>query len=270
MSARVVWLTGGICSGKSSARGFLSLLGAHTVDADQVGHSAYAAGTMCFEDVVAAFGCGVVGPDGSIDRKALGAAVFADPGKRRELEKIVWPHIGRQLSLEIDSAVAANRQETRRTIESLGTATETRHAAVARLAASIQPQEARLAALLEEHATSTGTLASTAAADIIAKHTRIRFSLEGTPLVVVEAAVILEAGWTSRGGAVWSTFVDRERTIERMMSSRGSSREGAEARMAAQMEVVDRLQASQVGIDTSGHRSRTWAQLLVALHELRS
>ncbi len=62
------------------------------VDADKLGHQAYAVDTDCYNDIVKHFGEAVVSPeDRSINRKALGAIVFGgDKGKMRELEGIVW------------------------------------------------------------------------------------------------------------------------------------------------------------------------------------
>jgi dephospho-CoA kinase len=88
---RVIGLTGGIASGKSVVSKLLAERGATIIDADKVGHEAYRKGTPTFDAVVDAFGSDIVGADGEIDRKALGARVFADPEARRNLESIVWP-----------------------------------------------------------------------------------------------------------------------------------------------------------------------------------
>ena len=87
----VIGLTGGIASGKSAASAMLADRGALVIDADKVGHEAYQRGSGCYQKVVAAFGQDVVGPDGEIDRKALGGKVFGDPALRKRLEGIVWP-----------------------------------------------------------------------------------------------------------------------------------------------------------------------------------
>ena len=90
---RTVGLTGGIGSGKSSVAGILAELGAFVVDADRVGHDVYRPGTVGWNRVVAAFGESVIGADGSIDRKALGAMVFSDQRKLARLNAIVHPLI---------------------------------------------------------------------------------------------------------------------------------------------------------------------------------
>ena len=86
----IVALTGGIGSGKSLAGEFFSELGAIVVDSDQLSRDVIERGTPGFDQVVAAFGDGVL-TSGLIDRKKLGEIVFADPSKRSELEAIIHP-----------------------------------------------------------------------------------------------------------------------------------------------------------------------------------
>ena len=88
---RIIGLTGGIAGGKSLVAQQLAERGAVVIDADKLGHEAYRKGSETFRAVVDAFGEDVVGGDGEIDRKALGAKVFAEPEARRRLEAIVWP-----------------------------------------------------------------------------------------------------------------------------------------------------------------------------------
>ncbi len=77
----VIGLTGGIASGKSVVSQMLADRGALVIDADKVGHEAYAPGSGCYEAVIAAFGQDIVGADGQIDRKALGGKVFGNAGR---------------------------------------------------------------------------------------------------------------------------------------------------------------------------------------------
>ncbi len=98
---RVIGLTGGIASGKSTAAKHLTQLGAHVIDADKLGHRAYEPGTAAHAAVGAAFGAEVVGADGRIDRKVLGAKVFGKPDALKRLTDIVWPEIRRLAEAEI-------------------------------------------------------------------------------------------------------------------------------------------------------------------------
>ncbi len=177
----VIGLTGGIASGKSVVREMLEARGAFVMDADKLGHEAYTPGTDCFRDVVAAFGDDVVGADGQIDRKALGAKVFGDAAQRKRLEGIVWPWM-------------------RRTMEQ------------------------RLAGL----------------------------RADGVPVVVLEAAVLIEADWVPLVDEVWAVIVPPILARERIISRNGLAPEQADARIAAQLSNEERAARAQVIIENSG------------------
>jgi len=92
----MVGLTGGIGAGKSAVAGRLKELGAVLVDADALARAALAPGTDALAEVVAMFGADLVGPDGTLDRAALGRRVFDDDAARRRLEEIVHPRVREQ------------------------------------------------------------------------------------------------------------------------------------------------------------------------------
>lgn len=98
-----VGLTGGIASGKSTVAAVLRDLGAVVIDADQLAREVVEPGTPGLARVVEAFGPGVLADDGSLDRPALGAIVFADPERRAALEAILHPLI-RARSAELEEA----------------------------------------------------------------------------------------------------------------------------------------------------------------------
>jgi len=87
----LIGLTGNIGTGKSTVAGMLAELGAETIDADEVAHEVTRAGTSAHAAVVETFGPEVLAADGEIDRKRLGALVFADPTALARLEVIVHP-----------------------------------------------------------------------------------------------------------------------------------------------------------------------------------
>jgi dephospho-CoA kinase len=89
-----VGLTGGIGSGKSTVAGRLVEHGATLIDADRIAREVVAPGTDGLAEVAAAFGDGVLAADGSLDRPALAAVVFADESQRARLNAIVHPRIG--------------------------------------------------------------------------------------------------------------------------------------------------------------------------------
>lgn len=100
-----VGLTGGVASGKSTVAGMLAELGAVVIDADLLAREVVAPGTDGLAEVVALFGPDVLTADGQLDRPALGAIVFADEGRRRELEAIIHPRV-RARGAEIEAAAA--------------------------------------------------------------------------------------------------------------------------------------------------------------------
>jgi dephospho-CoA kinase len=88
-----VGLTGGIGAGKSAVARLLADHGAVVIDADAIAREVVEPGTPGLAEVAAVFGVGVLRPDGSLDREALGRVVFADPAARRRLEEITHPLI---------------------------------------------------------------------------------------------------------------------------------------------------------------------------------
>jgi len=90
---RVIGLTGGIASGKTSAAALLERLGAKVVDADLLAREIVEPGEPALGAIAAAFGAGVLQEDGSLNRAALAEIVFSDPAARRALEAITHPAI---------------------------------------------------------------------------------------------------------------------------------------------------------------------------------
>lgn len=88
-----VGLTGGIGSGKSTVSARLAALGAVVVDYDLLAREAVEPGTTALAAIVERFGREVVAADGTLDRPALGAVVFADEAARRDLEAITHPAV---------------------------------------------------------------------------------------------------------------------------------------------------------------------------------
>ena len=90
---KVIGLTGGIGSGKSTVSQFLAELGAVTLNADEVGHEALKPNTEIWREVVAAFSRQILTPDGNIDRKKLGKIVFGNPESLSRLNQIMHPRM---------------------------------------------------------------------------------------------------------------------------------------------------------------------------------
>jgi dephospho-CoA kinase len=105
----LVGLTGGIGSGKSTVARLLERRGAVVIDADHLAREAVAKGTSGFERVLDAFGPGVIGPDGDLDRKALAAIIFSDADRKAALESIVHPEVARRFGEQVDELRATDR-----------------------------------------------------------------------------------------------------------------------------------------------------------------
>ncbi len=200
MVAPVVGLTGGIGAGKSTVASHLAELGAKVIDADRIGHQAYRPGSEGFARVVEAFGPGVVGADGAIDRRALGALVFADPAARARLDALVHPLI----AAEVGRRIAAARAE-----------------GFAR------------------------------------------------PLVV-EAAILLEAGWSPLVDRVWVVSTRRENAIARVMAARGMTRAEVERRLDAQMSDAERRRHADLVLENDGSPAALRAAVEAAWRSLVS
>ncbi|MED5581539.1 MAG: dephospho-CoA kinase [Pseudomonadota bacterium] len=187
----IIGLTGGIASGKSTVATTLQSWGAYVIDADKLGHRAYVKGTDAFHKVVAQFGEDIVGADGEVDRRALGAKVFGEGGSLKQLTDIVWPAI-------YDMAAAEIKQ-----------------------------------------------------------------SLDNSPntVVVLEAAVLIEAAWQSLVDEIWVTTVDPSTAIERASARDGVDADAVQARIDAQLSNAERTAEAAVVIDNSADEPQLLAQL---------
>lgn len=104
---RVVGLTGGIATGKSTFAAELRARGAPVIDADALARAAVAPGTPALAEIAQAFGPAVLGPDGALDRRRMGAIAFADPAARRRLEAITHPAVRAAMLAETARLAAA-------------------------------------------------------------------------------------------------------------------------------------------------------------------
>ena len=177
----VIGITGSIGTGKSEAAKQMETLGATIISADQVGHEAYTPNTEAWEKVVAAFGDGILGEDGEIDRRKLGAIVFSDAEQLTKLNQIMHPRMARMVADKIES-----------------------------------------------------------------------LRTQGVEVVVVEAALLFEAGWDSLVEEVWVTDSPEQMVIERLKNRNGLSEEEARKRISSQMDRTERLAKADCVIDNSG------------------
>jgi dephospho-CoA kinase len=104
---RIIGLTGGIASGKSTVAAMLRALGAEVVDADAVAREVVEPGTPALAELRARFGQDILDGDGRLDRKRLGARVFSDPEARAAVNAITHPRIAAESQRRIAAAAAA-------------------------------------------------------------------------------------------------------------------------------------------------------------------
>jgi dephospho-CoA kinase len=101
---RIVGLSGGIGSGKSTVSRLLAGLGATVIDADAIVHQLQAPGAPMLAEIASAFGPGVIDASGALDRAALGAIVFRDTAARQRLGAIVHPPVGAEIRRRLELA----------------------------------------------------------------------------------------------------------------------------------------------------------------------
>lgn len=101
----VIGLTGGIASGKSTVATMFTNLKIPLIDADKIAREVVLPGTETYEKIVATFGRGILHEDKTLNRQKLGAIIFADDEKRKQLNALIHPAIRRQMISERDAYV---------------------------------------------------------------------------------------------------------------------------------------------------------------------
>ncbi len=99
----VIGLTGQTGAGKTSASLFLRQMGICVIDADIVSRKVTQKGSESLEEIAKTFSPAVLNPDGTLNRRALGKIVFADPHLLHRLEKILYPAIMKQIKEDIQT-----------------------------------------------------------------------------------------------------------------------------------------------------------------------
>jgi dephospho-CoA kinase len=191
-------LTGGIASGKSAVAAMLRDLGFVVLDADSLAHTLIEPGQPAYGEVVAEFGPDILEPNGRVDRRKLGALVFASPEKLRRLNAIVHPRVRDSLLAQVEELRRQGRQ----------------------------------------------------------------------PVVFVEAALLVEAGYLPHLDGLVVAWCRPEQQIERLRA-RGMSEEEARRRISAQMPAAEKLKHATHKIDCSGTIEATRKQVLDLAETLR-
>ena len=101
---RIIGITGGIASGKSSVSTFIKELGFLIIDADIVAREVVEPGEEAYQEIVKAFGDDILLPEGGIDRAKLGNLIFHDEEKRLRLNSIVHPAVRKRMKEQAEKA----------------------------------------------------------------------------------------------------------------------------------------------------------------------
>jgi dephospho-CoA kinase len=109
-TVRLIGLTGGIATGKSTAARFFVDAGARLIDADDLSRRVVERGRPAIAEIRTAFGGGVIRSDGTLDRDALGGLIFADPEARARLNSILHPKIADEAREEIQRFLSEDPQ----------------------------------------------------------------------------------------------------------------------------------------------------------------
>lgn len=89
----IIGLTGSIASGKSTVSKMLEEKGYPIIDADRVARQVVEPGSETLKKIGDLFGDEVIKPDGTMDREKVGALIFSDPARRKQLNDIIHPAI---------------------------------------------------------------------------------------------------------------------------------------------------------------------------------
>lgn len=108
---KIIGLTGGIGSGKSTAAEMFRSFGAYLIDADKISHSILEKDAPGYTEVIAEFGDGILDLDGTIDRKSLAEIVFSDSAKLDILNRITHKHIFNEMQRQINACVSEHKYD---------------------------------------------------------------------------------------------------------------------------------------------------------------
>ncbi|MFC1950626.1 dephospho-CoA kinase [Chloroflexota bacterium] len=176
---KVIGLTGGIGSGKSTVSQILADLGTVILDTDEVGHKALKPNTEIWREVVTAFGRQILTPNDNIDRKKLGEMIFGNPESLSRLNQIMHPRMYNMVKARLE-----------------------------------------------------------------------KYRRQGTRTVVLEAPLLLEAGWIPLVDKVWVTTASKATILKRLKERTGLSQAKSLTRIQSQMLSVDRVSHADVIINT--------------------
>ena len=104
---KLVGLTGGIASGKSTVAAILRRLGAAIINADELSREVVEPGQEAWKEIVDTFGPAILQEDKTLDRRKLRKVVFDNPEARKKLEAIIHPRVRALAERKISELAAA-------------------------------------------------------------------------------------------------------------------------------------------------------------------
>ncbi|MBV8199473.1 MAG: dephospho-CoA kinase [Acidobacteria bacterium] len=229
-----VGLTGGLASGKSTVAGWLRDAGFQVIDADRLVAELYRPGAAGAAAARRLFGEGVLTPQGGVDHAALAARVFSDPAARRALEQAIHPLVRRRFE-EIAAAAAAAAVPHR---PGPGAAAET-------------PQAP-----------------SGAGAEPLPPATMIPAAPATPPVLVLEATLLVEAGYGPGFDLIVTVEGDPEGRLRRAVA-RGLDPAAARARLAAQGDGAGRRRGAHRVIENDGTLAELRGQVDALVADVR-
>lgn len=99
---KVIGLTGGIATGKSTVCAILKKAGAVIIDADRIARQVVKKGLPAYREIVKNFGESILLPDGEINRSVLGNIIFTEPKRKQLLNRIVHPHVRSEMDRRLN------------------------------------------------------------------------------------------------------------------------------------------------------------------------
>ena len=108
--AKVLGLTGGIASGKTTVSNYFKSFGIDVIDADKVAHEIMRAGQPVVKEIAAIFGEDIILENGEIDRKRLGKIVFESDAEREKLDMLVQSRIRQKIEEKRNDLLAKNKE----------------------------------------------------------------------------------------------------------------------------------------------------------------
>lgn len=188
---KVIGLTGGIASGKSTASRYFAQNGIPVLDADIMAREVVLPGMPALREIAEAFGESMLLITGELDRKALGRIVFSDAEALHRLNQIMHPRIKERL---LDALEAIEESKTYKS-------------------------------------------------------------------VVIDAALLFEAGWESIADETWLLLLDEDKQCQRLVDRNGMSDDEARRMIATQMSLNQKKARAQVWIDNNGSMPDLFHQL---------